>query len=176
MAMPKFVRGIGGKFVGGLAPTAISILYGKIKDNLGDYVNEYIENRKKQGEQHLKAIESSLLENAVQAYTSNVVDQGKQKLSYLDNMINYVLNAARDGRENYPSVTHAAQTAQDLFNQLFNYPAKKYSDLARKVIYDGDAPRHYLAKPAQVVKELIERWDSSDEWFKNLVYLLVKIL
>ena len=172
MAMPKFVRGIGGKVIWGLGPTAISIIYDKVKRNLEKYVNEYLERRKSEGTEHLREAESSGLEKTLRAYTSRVVDEVKEKLSYLDNRVNYVQEAVNKGRIGEPSVYHAGDTARNLFNQLFNYPFKKYADIEQRVTYNSDTTRHpgYIGNGLQKVKEALDWWDSTDEWIKRLVY------
>src|SRR3990167_3605686 len=99
MALPKFVRGFGR--LGGVWPTAISILYGKLKDeiDLGKYVDKYLEDRKARGAVHLKEAESSGLEASLKGYASKVVEEVRQQLSYLNERVKYVRDAVESGRD-----------------------------------------------------------------------------
>ena len=177
MAIPKFVKGLGR--LGGVWPTAISILYDKLKGeiDLGKYVDEYLEGRKAGGAGHLREAETSGLEGSLRGYASKIVEEVKQKLSYLDNRVRYVQDAVESGRAADSSVYHAAATARNLIAELFNYPVKKYSDIEQKILgYAADTTRNpaYIGNPIHKLKDALEWWDSTDDWLKRLVYGVAK--
>lgn len=176
MALPKFVKGIGR--LGGVWPTAISILYGRLKDeiDLGKYVDEYLEGRKARGAEHLREAESSGLEASLKGYASKVVEETRQKLSYLNDRVKYVREAVESGRDD-SYVYHAAATARNLIAQLFNYPVKKYSDIEQRILgYAADTARNpaYIGNPIHKLKDALEWWDNADDWLKRLVYGVAK--
>lgn len=177
MALPKFVKGFGR--LGGVWPTAISILYDKLKGeiDLGKYVDEYLEGRKAKGAEHLREAESSGLENSLKGYASRIVEETRQKISYLNDRVKYVQDAVENGRASDSSVYHAAATARKLIAELFNYPVKRYSDIEQRILgYAADTTRNpaYIGNPVHKLKDALEWWDNADDWLKRLVYGVAK--